>query len=305
VKTIDLLGFGIAAVDDLIEVSAFPVPGEKRPLVSHARQGGGLSLTALVTASRMGLKCHYAGVLGNNELSDFVRGVLEHEGIAHSEKHSHPEAEPYHSFIFIDPSAGTRTILFHEGGVVEPRPADIPDDLITASRVLTIDHGGAEGMIHACQIARREGVPTIGDLERNRGNDLPALLPWIDHLILPWEAAEELTGQANPTEAVAALARQPRVLTAVTRGDQGCWYVEGEPGKEVHHQPAFKVHTVDTNGCGDVFHGAYAAAMVWEYPAPAALRFASAAAAIKASRPAGQAGIPNRAEVEAFLEAAV
>ena len=68
---------------------------------------------------------------------------------------------------------------------------------------------------------------------------------------------------------------------------------------------------VDTNGCGDVFHGAYAAALartrntvesVRGQAIAERVRFASAAAALKATRAGGQAGAPRLAEVEQFLK---
>ena len=70
----------------------------------------------------------------------------------------------------------------------------------------------------------------------------------------------------------------------------------------VLHQPAFRVETVDTTGCGDVFHGAYAAALREGRPIADRLRFAAAVAALKATRVGGQKGIPSREEVEAFLD---
>jgi sugar/nucleoside kinase (ribokinase family) len=68
-------------------------------------------------------------------------------------------------------------------------------------------------------------------------------------------------------------------------------------------QPAFPVNVVDTTGCGDVFHGAYAAALAANFPLEKRLKFASAAAALKAQVRGGQAGCPSRTEVEAFLSA--
>jgi ribokinase len=300
IKTIDLLGFGITAVDDLIEMTLFPECGGKIPVASHKRQGGGLCLTALVTGARLGLSCSYAGVLGSNDLSRFVLSVFESEGVSHPENPAHPDAEPYHSFIVVDRSSGARTILFYEEKVVEPGPDDIRRDLIASSRAVLIDHGGAEGMIHACKTAREFGVPTIGDIERNREGDILGLPPLVDHLIIPMEFASEITGKNRPEEAVAVLAEHPRPCTAVTDGARGCWFTVDGPANEIHHQPAFEVEAIDTTGCGDVFHGAYAAALIWGQPVPEAIRFASAAAALKASFP-GHSGIPDRQTVERFL----
>ena len=65
--------------------------------------------------------------------------------------------------------------------------------------------------------------------------------------------------------------------------------------------PAFPVHTVDTLGAGDVFHGAFALAITEGQDIPGALRFASAAAALKCTRFGGAFAAPQRAEVEALL----
>jgi sulfofructose kinase len=62
-----------------------------------------------------------------------------------------------------------------------------------------------------------------------------------------------------------------------------------------------EVEVVDTLGAGDVFHGAYALAIAQGGTIGEAMRFASAAAALKCSRPGGRLGAPTREEVIAFL----
>ena len=61
------------------------------------------------------------------------------------------------------------------------------------------------------------------------------------------------------------------------------------------------MHTVDTLGAGDVFHGAFALAITENQDIPSALRFASAAAALKCTRFGGAFAAPQRAEVEELL----
>jgi sulfofructose kinase len=67
------------------------------------------------------------------------------------------------------------------------------------------------------------------------------------------------------------------------------------------HIPALKVVAADTTGCGDVFHGAYAAALARDEPVGQAIRVANATAGLKATRPGGRAGIPDRATVDRVL----
>jgi sugar/nucleoside kinase (ribokinase family) len=90
-----------------------------------------------------------------------------------------------------------------------------------------------------------------------------------------------------------------RQAVVVTCGAAGAWFA-GIDGV-VQHQPAFSVKVADTTGCGDVFHGAYAAEIVRGVAVADCVRFASAAAALKATQPGGQRGIPTRAGVERFL----
>jgi sulfofructose kinase len=66
--------------------------------------------------------------------------------------------------------------------------------------------------------------------------------------------------------------------------------------------PAFAVTAVDTLGAGDVWHGAFALALAEGDSELAAVRAASAAAAIKVTRHGGRAGAPTRAERDELLQ---
>jgi sulfofructose kinase len=61
--------------------------------------------------------------------------------------------------------------------------------------------------------------------------------------------------------------------------------------------PAPKVQVVDTLAAGDVFHGAFALALVEGQSTSEAARFACHAASIKCTRFGGRLGCPSRQEV--------
>ena len=60
---------------------------------------------------------------------------------------------------------------------------------------------------------------------------------------------------------------------------------------------------MDTNGAGDVFHGACAVGELRGWPLDWTLTFANAVAAMKCRKLGGRAGIPTITEVRAFLAA--
>ena len=65
--------------------------------------------------------------------------------------------------------------------------------------------------------------------------------------------------------------------------------------------PGFPVVPVDTNGAGDVFHGACAIGELRNWPFEWTLTFANAVAAMKCRALGGRTGIPRLGEVIEFL----
>jgi sugar/nucleoside kinase (ribokinase family) len=288
-------------VDELLYVGEYPAADSKVRVRRRERQCGGLTATALVAAARLGARCAFAGVLGNDEDSRFVVAALEREGIDLRHAVRRADARPIHSTIIVDEGRLTRTILFDLGGSAGADPEWPPAEIIQSTRVLFVDHYGIEGMTRAARIARGAGIPVAADLERNEWPGFADLLALVDHLIVSARFAEKLTDLADPAAAAERLAGQERQAAVVTAGEKGCWYAGREAPGRPRHLPAFPVHVADTTGCGDVFHGAYAAALARGLELDERIRFASASAALKATRAGAQAGIPNRSAVEAFL----
>jgi sugar/nucleoside kinase (ribokinase family) len=296
----DILGFGCVAVDDLIYVEAFPPPDAKTAVLRTQRQCGGLTATALVAGARLGSSCAYAGVLGTDELSAFAVERMQREGISLAHLRQRAEAGPVHSFIVVDQTRQTRNIFFDASQAVGADP-DWPEArVIESARVLFVDTFGLDGMIRAARLARAAQIPVVADFERGAGPQFSELLGLIDHLILSQSFAQKLTGISDPAAAAKSLWTSDRAVVVITCGADGCCYLTAREG--LKHQPAFKVKAVDTTGCGDVFHGAYASTLARGFGLAERIRFASAAAALKTTEPGGQAGIPTRAAVERFLQ---
>jgi sugar/nucleoside kinase (ribokinase family) len=298
---LDILGLGCTAVDDVLYVDAYPPADGKAQVRRRRRHCGGLTAVALAAAARLGCRAAYAGTLGNDELSQFVLHWFGELGIDTQYVHSREQARPIRSIVVVDESRQTRAILYDIEGVFGADPLWPPEEVIRAARVLLVDHYGLEGMIRAAKIARGAGIPVVADLEGTENPLFAELLGLVDHLLLSRDFACSLSGRGEPAEAARALWAPGRCAVIVTCGSDGCWHLSGEPGQPVH-QAAFPVQARNTTGCGDVFHGAYAAALVDGLQVPAAVRFASAAAALKATGRGEHGGLPSRAEVEELLK---
>lgn len=299
-KRWDIIGIGVVVVDDLLYLDHFPQPNEKIVVKMAQRQGGGLTGTALVAAARQGAKSAYCGRLGNDALSLYSLQELEREGVDTSPSQFCVGNQPPHSIILVDMSCGSRTIISNLEGFKEPDCMIITEDLIVSSRVLFIDYLSHQAGLQAASLARAHGIPVVADLELASLPEVDSFLSVVDHLIIGIDLAGAITQEQNAEEMVRKIANPQTAACVVTAGADGCWY--SEYGGEVHHFPAYQVNVVDTTGCGDVFHGVYAAALARGERVSQAVQVASASAAIKATRPGGREGSPDLASVEAFLE---
>jgi sulfofructose kinase len=297
----DILGLGAVAVDDLFYLEEYPKPDSKVRVVRRERQAGGLTGTALVTASRMACACAYAGTVGFDEHSQFILDALAAEGVSVDWVVRREGARPFCGTVLVDLGGKTRTILVDSAGVVGADDSLPPEDQICSCRVLFVDDTGLAGMVRAARIARGAGIPVIADLERVEAEPIGELLALADHLIVPLGLARELSGKHDAAAAVRALSGGTRSAVVVTAGAEGSWYAGSGQPNEVFHQPAFRVAVTDTTGCGDVFHGAYAAGLCQGMGLAERVRFASAVAALKATAAGGQKAIPSRAAVDRFL----
>ena len=296
----DVLGFGAIAVDELLYVDHYPQIDEKIPIIKKQRQGGGNTATALVAVSRLGSKAAYCGVLGQDELSLFSINELEREGVDTSVIFRKNGARPFSAIVIVDMTDGRRSILFSNEGVTEPSPEDISENMVASSGVLFIDHQATTIGLHIAHLARRNNIPIIADFEGPVHPRLLELIPNVDHLIIGIDFARKLTGNSTVDEILTSLNHQNRTSCVITAGEKGCWY--SEHSQKIHFYPALKVPVVDTTGCGDVFHGAYAAAISHGEPVEDAIRFATVAAGLKATQPGGRAGIPDYDRVVSYLK---
>jgi ribokinase len=209
------------------------------------------------------------------------------------------------AIIIACPKAGTRMIV----GTGEKNPSavedDIPEDVIRRARALHIDNFQPAPALKAARIARSAGVPVTMDLEFG-GRRADEFLAVGDYIIVPLAFARRRYGAEQPEEGARALFEEtaPKgakaaVVTAGARGSFAVW-ADG-----AMHQPAYRAPTVvDTTGCGDVFHGAFALGLARGWGIERILGFASAVAALKCRKLGGRAGIPTEAEVREFLSSA-
>jgi sugar/nucleoside kinase (ribokinase family) len=201
------------------------------------------------------------------------------------------------SNIMIDPSGERTIVTFRDPELWNVRLPDTDKLLDDCDAILT-ESRCATFCTDLCVEARRRGIPVIVDVDRAMSLR-EGLLTASSHLVFSSEPLQETAGIADDGEALKKIAKLTPSFLAGTRGAQGTIWLDEH--QNLRQTPAFPVHTLDTLGAGDVFHGAFALAITENQDLPEALRFASAAAALKCTRFGGAFAAPQRSEVEELL----
>jgi sugar/nucleoside kinase (ribokinase family) len=197
----------------------------------------------------------------------------------------------------IDPS-GERTIVTFRDPELWKVRLPSADTLLDDCGAILVESRCAEFCTDLCAEARRRGIPVIVDVDREMSLR-EGLLTASSHLVFSSESLRETADDDDDGEALKTIAGLTPAFLAATRGPQGTIWLD-EHG-DLRETPAFPVRSVDTLGAGDVFHGAFALAITEQQELRQALRFASAAAALKCTRFGGAFAAPQRAEVEELL----
>lgn len=289
----DVLCVGATSYDMVFRAPCHPAPDEKISADTMVLCGGGPAANAAVMVSKMGLKSAFAGYLGSDPFGQIhleeLRAAGVHTGLVVRGEHPTPV-----SAVIVKPS-GERSVINYR----DTRAA-LDRDRITLSglhpRVVLFD--GHEPELSAALIghARALGIQTVLDAgSLNKGT--LALYDKVDHLVCSEIFAHTFSGSSSPEAAMGALFAPTRSVVITLGGSGLLWRRTDGKGR----LPAFSVDVKDTTGAGDVFHGAFAGSLAMGKPWIEILTYASAAAALSCTRLGARTGIPEGAEVEAFL----
>jgi sulfofructose kinase len=292
---------GHTTLDFVWTVDALPHGGGKTPASSYACRGGGMAATAAVAAARLGACAQFWGRAGDDAAGAAMRAELATFGVDATHLRLFQGACSSVSSVVVDAS-GERMLVNFRGADLPADPAWLPLDTVSNADMVLADPRWPEGALALFTQARGAGVPSILDGDVAEPAVFDALLPHVDYAVFSSEGLARYVGQPRHALAIdkalgAACAKGCRVA-AVTLGDRGVAWLDGTT---IQHLPAFAVDVVDTNGAGDVFHGALAFALGARWRLRDALLFSSAAAALKCTRAGPRNGVPDFASTTSFL----
>jgi sulfofructose kinase len=297
VDPVDVVGVGIHTLDLIGVIDGYPRPDTKTSLYEFDVQGGGVTATALVTCARLGLRTRYVGRVGGDFLARVALRTLRREGVDVRHVIRVPDSPGHVSLVLVDRASGARTLFFRRPPAYALDAADLARAPIVAARLLHVDAIDPAAATRAIGWAREAGLRVTMDGER-LVEGTAAVCGLVDVLVCNPRFVELVTGETTLEDGLRALAARGPARVAATLAEAGALGLEDGRLTRV---PGFPVTAVDTNGAGDVFHGAVAFGELRGWPFARTLTFANAVAALKCRALGGRRGIPRLGEVAAFL----
>ena len=287
----EALFIGQTYIDVTFVTDRIPTGDEKVVAEDYAVSFGGNAVSAAFCCAKLGVVPELMTSLADDWLARMFLDMAAKYAIpVHGRKVNES------SLSFVMPHHGQRAILrCRDDHYLHPVP---PLD-ISGCRALHLDGHQSDAAIHYAKLCREKGILTSIDGGGMRSNTME-LLEFIDVAICSERLCEQL--KLSPEGLCALLKEKGCRIGGVTLGSKGLlWY--GESG-DITLLPALAVpqdEVIDTNGAGDIFHGAY----VYSYlahphePWGAHFRFARAASAHSVRYLGIEHSLPTLADIKA------
>jgi sulfofructose kinase len=290
------VGLGLNATDSIIRVPQFPPPGGKVRYSAEELHPGGQVAVALAVCRRFGFSASYTGSIGDDSAGEFQHRELTREGIDLSHLVRVQNCASLRSYIFVDETAGERTIVYQRPERLALSPDQVDSEWVASGRILHVDGHDAGAAARAAEIAREHGVTVSADLSNIYDHAaVGRLLASVDYLISSQQFPTCFTGIPDPVEAIIAVRDSFGVAVAgLTLGCYGALLLDASGW---HYAPGFDVTTFDTTGAGDVFHGGMLVALLRQTQLDDALEFACALAALNCTALGARGHIASDSEI--------
>lgn len=301
---------GLSCRDHVWRVERFPPTVSRTHAEGYRADGGGPAATAAVAAARLGARARLWAIHGDDDDGRANAAELRAYGVDLAGCHVPPGARSFVSAVLVAPD-GERYIFPFRGRDLADEPTAHDWAGLEGVGAVLVDGRHPRLAAHAVAWAAAHGIPSVGDWGDLRH---PELRAHIGHLVASEEAAREAVGPNAPggaaedpagvdpvalaVRAIGALRDRGEQLVAVTLGPLGCVW---DDGRDVFRQAAPQVDVVESNGAGDAFHGAYAAAIAGGLAVADAVRLATAVGALRCAGE-GRAALPDLPTARALAD---
>lgn len=300
-----ILCMGSVNMDLTMFMEQLPAPAETVATDNFATFPGGKGGNQTVAAARLGGTVGFFGKLGDDLFSKELLDALRKDGVDTQSILIEKGATAGVAMIRVD-AEGINSISFTPGANALLTPQDVEKNEALFRHydyLLITTEIPADTVFAAVRVAKRNGLTVVMDPAPIPKEPIPADIPPLVDFIKPNEieagqlAGMKVTDVASAEQCLKKLRDMGFACPLITLGKEGClaWL----DNKAQKFAPP-KVSAIDTTAAGDVFLGAFTAALSQDYAVKQAIEFASKASAMSTTVKGAQTSIPNLEQVKGF-----
>jgi sulfofructose kinase len=288
---------GNSFLDRILRVPSLLLAPGKLRAKGMDETGGGIAATAAYTVARLEGQASCVSRIGSDASGDAIVARLTGGGVSTQSMLRVPNARSPQGTIIVDPK-GERMAFGFMGDAFPDDASWIDDIEFGHIDAVMADYSWPAGAEKVIARARRDGAVVVLDADVGDMDAVRRLLPAADHVVFSKDCLARLTGSDDIVGGVHHASSMTPSSVAVTNGEAGVYWLDRGT---VNHLPAFAVKALDTNGAGDIFHGAFALGLAEGMDTKESFLLASATAALKCATGSGWESIPDRKTVDQFL----
>lgn len=294
-----IVGIGANVFDTLYNIPTYPTEDTKMRATASKTAGGGPVATGLVAAQKLGEDTAYIGVLSDDNGGKFLKEDFEKYGVNTDFIEIKSGYRSFASVLWLCADSTSRTCVFDKGDLPPLVLNDAQKQAVKDAEILMVDGNEMDAAVEAAKIARENGTKVLYDCG-GLYDGVEKLLALTDIMIPSEEFSLGHTGCATAEEAAKKLYEtyNPEVVV-ITQGKKGGLLYNGN---DIINYPIYPAKVVDSNGSGDVFHGAFAAAVAKGYDYLKCCHFSSAVSGIKCMGVGARESVPDFETTKNYLK---
>ena len=289
---------GSVFVDHIANIDIFP----KKPIKVLAnnidKRLGGAAAVAALTVKKFDGKVEFVGRIGDDDASAFIKKELNSYKLKYSKSLILRNTSSSQSYIFEDKKGERLLAAYSSKKLLLTKK--IPHFVLSSNHTYLFDTRWIEAALYLSRQSAIDKIKCVGDIDNFKMNkDIKEIVLNTTYPIFSENGLYDFCKIKSSLKALKNLFKLKNKFYAVTLGEKGVMWIENH---QVYLCKPLKIKVVETNGAGDVFHGAFARFIHANKTIQESIELATAAASLKCSRSGGIRAIPNYNELIKFSD---
>jgi len=294
--SVSALCVGHASWDLCFVVDGYPTENSKAETQVLIESGGGPAANAAWLLARWGISTALAALVGQDDYGRRTLEELQRAGVDCRLIELRPAHLTPVSTILVNRSNGSRTIINRKAA----GKLALSNEAFAGLNPSLLLFDGHELEASLAAMRAFPSAMTVLDAGSLR-EDTRELSRHVDYLVASQRFSAQVIGESDVSAHWQSCLKKLRELNGktvvVTLGEHGLIFDDGRKQGRI---PAIQAKAVDTTAAGDIFHGAFAYALLQKMDLEVALRLATTAAGLSVNKFGGR---PSTPELAATLKA--